>query len=247
MQRETARCNGIDIVYDGLGRGQSALLLHAGGERRRVWYPVMEYLDKKGLRSIACDQRGHGDSGGTTADGVIAFAADTALMVAHLRGCPVIVGASLGGFAAMLALADLKLQSDVAGLILVDVIPDPDPSRVCTYLAGEERQALGRSPLVSDILDRAEQFLGATASLHIPVLLVRSGKGSAITDEEVARLSMLVPQLQTTIVENAGHLIARDAPTELAELIAEFMQSDKVRARHIQWIGKYAHPIQAKS
>ncbi len=74
-------------------------------------------------------------------------------------------------------------------------------------------------------------MLAAVACFTIPVLLVRSGREAAITDEDVARLSLLVPQLQTAIVPDAGHLIARDAPLALAGLIADFVYSDSVRVR----------------
>lgn len=232
MKTETTSGDGIDIAYDQLGERPRALLLHAGGERRQVWHPVMRYLDEQGISSVTCDQRGHGDSGGSRTDGIVAYGADTARLVAHFGNRPVIVGASLGGFAAMLALVHEHVQSNVAGLVLVDVVPDPDPLRVRAYLSGEGRQDLGRSPLVDDILSRHVQMLTAVASLYIPVLLVRSGREAAITDEEVARLSLLVPQLQTAVIPDAGHLIARDAPLALASLIADFLRSGSVMARY---------------
>lgn len=233
METETTRDDGIDIVCDRLGDRPRALLLHAGGERRQVWHPVMEDLDRQGVASLACDQRGHGDSGGSRSDGILAYASDTARLVAHFGNCPVVVGASLGGFAAMLALADEKVEADVAGLVLVDVVPAPDPRRVRTYLSTGGRQALGRSPLVDDILSRDTQFLSAIAGLCLPVLLVRSGREAAITDEEVMRLSKLVPKLQSAIISEAGHLIARDAPLALAKLIADFVHSDSVTSRRV--------------
>jgi pimeloyl-ACP methyl ester carboxylesterase len=48
------------LYCDSLGHGQEILLLHAGGERRRVWHPVMGYLANHGCRCVAYDQRGHG-------------------------------------------------------------------------------------------------------------------------------------------------------------------------------------------
>ena len=223
-----------ELVCDSLGAGPHVLLLHAGGERRQVWHPVMNALDERGFRSLACDQRGHGASGGQTSDGVCAFAADAAVMIESLGGCPVVVGASLGGFAAMLALADASVQADVAGLILVDVVPAPDPQRVRDFLA-RGGHGLDRSPLVADILGRATQMGEAAAQLRLPLLLVRSGGDSGIDDAEVARLRLWAPQLQVTVIEEAGHLIARDAPTRLAAAIADFAQSDEVSDRRLSW------------
>ncbi|MCE3289817.1 MAG: alpha/beta fold hydrolase, partial [Caulobacter sp.] len=111
------------LRFDQLGAGPDMLLLHAGGERRTVWRPVMRQLAWQ-CRCTAYDQRGHGDSEGDRSAPVTVFGEDTVAMIAQLRA-PVVVGASLGGFAALLALD--QVERDVAGLVLVDVVPDPDP------------------------------------------------------------------------------------------------------------------------
>src|SRR5437868_12698546 len=87
------------LRYDGTGRGPDVLLLHAGGEDRRVWHPIMERLAVSGLSATAYDQRAHGESGGERAQPVTYHGQDTAAMIALLT-LPVVVGASLGGFAA---------------------------------------------------------------------------------------------------------------------------------------------------
>src|SRR2546426_647046 len=118
---------------DSLGHGPEALLLHAGGERRRVWHPVMDRLAARGCRCVAYDQRGHGDSGGDRRSSVTAFGEDTVAMISGLA-MPVMVGASLGGFSALFALSDPAVERKVAGLVLIDVVPDPDPERVRRFL-----------------------------------------------------------------------------------------------------------------
>ncbi|QNQ10857.1 alpha/beta fold hydrolase [Sphingomonas alpina] len=84
------------LRFDQLGSGPAALLLHAGGERRRVWHKIMEPLAQCGFLTVAYDQRGHGESGGSLDAPLTAFGADTAAMIEHLIS-PVVVGASLGG------------------------------------------------------------------------------------------------------------------------------------------------------
>ncbi|MEX1152787.1 alpha/beta fold hydrolase, partial [Parvibaculum sp.] len=232
MTTTTIDRGGVEIICESRGAGPQILLLHAGGERRQVWRPVMNELDERGFRSVACDQRGHGASGGQSSDGIGAYAADTVAMIERIGGCPLVVGASLGGMASMLALADASTQADVSGLILVDVVPTPDPMRVRAFLA-RGGHGLDRSPLVDDILGRAAQMGEAAARLRMPLLLVRAGGVGAIDDKEVARLKSWAPQLQTIVIEETGHLIARDAPGELAKAIADFAQSDDVRDRRI--------------
>src|SRR5262245_9131208 len=112
----------IELAGEARGAGSGVLLLHAGGETRAVWRPIMDSLAERGFRSMAFDQRGHGESGGSPLDGVSAYGDDARAMI-QLMHRPVVVGASLGGFALMLALQ--ALEGEVAGFVLVDVTPAP--------------------------------------------------------------------------------------------------------------------------
>lgn len=214
------------LCFDRLGHGSDLLLLHAGGERRRVWHPVMEVLARHGCRASAYDQRGHGDSireRGTLPE----YGADTVEMIAHLT-MPVVVGASLGGFAALFALADATVEAQVAGLVLVDVFPDPDPERTRRFLAP---LGMDTSPLVGDILGRADRLREITRGLSLPILAIRAGERAGITDGDAKRFLALAPHAEMATVPGAGHLIAREKPLELVALLAEFQRSDAVRAR----------------
>ncbi|WP_170181756.1 alpha/beta fold hydrolase [Phreatobacter stygius] len=202
-------------------------MLHAGGERRRVWHPVMEHLARHGCRAIAYDQRGHGDSIKGRAFALPAYGEDTIDMIARLT-MPVVVGASLGGFAALLALADAATEANVAGLVLVDVLPDPDPRRTLRFLAP---LGMDTSPLVADILGRRDQLRQITRRLSLPILAIRAGASAGIRDSDADRFLELAPQAQVASVAGAGHLIARDKPVELAALLADFQRSDAVRDR----------------
>ncbi|MEO1324559.1 MAG: alpha/beta fold hydrolase [Pseudomonadota bacterium] len=70
MNRVVTKSNEISLVATQHGEHPEVLLLHAGGERRHVWRPVQERLARSGINSIAYDQRGHGDSEGSIADGI---------------------------------------------------------------------------------------------------------------------------------------------------------------------------------
>ena len=87
------------------GAGPTVLLLHAGGEHRGVWAPVAERLTESGLRSVAYDLRGHGESSGR-ATTLRTVAADVIEMVDREPAPIVVTGASLGGYAALAALAE---------------------------------------------------------------------------------------------------------------------------------------------
>ena len=184
------------------GAGPTVLLLHAGGERRGVWAPVAARMARCGLRTVAYDQRGHGDSSGE-ATALRPLADDVIAMVAREPAPVVVVGASLGGFAAVAALADPATAQRVAGLVLVDVVPDPDPARVRSWLGANgllDRSA--GSPRTSS--DPGPELLGIVAASTVPILLVR-GTGSPMIDADVDRLRAARPVTR-------GHRAGRRAP-----------------------------------
>jgi pimeloyl-ACP methyl ester carboxylesterase len=210
-----------DVVLRGTvaGSGDTALLLHAGGESRRVWAPIAGSLAQRGVRTVAYDLRGHGDSGGhpTALEEV---AGDVAAMIRSESNPVAVVGASLGGLAAIAALGDRSVAAQVTGLMLVDVVPDPDPQRTRAWL--EERQLGDRaeysSELVEDILGRRQELLRIAAGLERPLALAWAGV-SPVADDDVDRLRAANPRVTVHRVPAAGHLVARDAPDELARII----------------------------
>lgn len=207
------------VLYgDEVGDGPTVLLLHAGGERRRVWAPVVDSLVADGLRCVAFDQRGHGDSDGTL-DALAPCAADVAALVDAEPGC-VIVGASLGGLAAVAALADPSTRAKVAGLVLVDVVPGLDADRVRGFLGAGGLLDRYRD-FVEDTLTQVPRLRQITAGLDLPILLVRGDLGSAVTDADAADLLDLAPHATVAPVPGAGHLVARDQPAALARILAD--------------------------
>ena len=101
------------------------LMLHGGAQTRHSWTRAARRLSAEGYRVTAMDARGHGDSDwDPEGDYDIHRMADDLEAIVASRFAdrrPVIVGASLGGLTAMLALGTGR---DVArALVLVDVTP----------------------------------------------------------------------------------------------------------------------------
>lgn len=98
------------------------LLLHGGGQTRHAWSDTARRLAEAGLRAVAVDHRGHGDSE-WAADGDYSFhaiAGDVAAILARLPAPAVLVGASLGGIASMLVAGEFAPER-VRAVVLVDV------------------------------------------------------------------------------------------------------------------------------
>ncbi|WP_020386831.1 alpha/beta fold hydrolase [Kribbella catacumbae] len=217
MPEVTLTRGDVQLRGTATGNGPTVLLLHAGGEDRSVWTPIAAILTKHQLRTLAFDLRGHGASTGQ-ANTLQPIADDVTAMIHNEPPPVIVVGASLGGLATIAALANPPTTQAVAGLILVDVVPNPDPARVRTWL--DDRGLRDhRTDLVEDILNHSHELLTTATKLDLPVLLVRGGPTSPLTDAEVHRFHALIPTLTITQIPTAGHLIAHDAPDQLAHII----------------------------
>ncbi len=117
---------GLPLAADAFGppAGPRVLLLHGGGQTRHAWGATGERLGAAGYRAVALDLRGHGESGWPE-DGdysIDAFADDLRRVAGQLGGRPVLVGASLGGLAALVAVTEAP-QVPARAIVLVDVGP----------------------------------------------------------------------------------------------------------------------------
>lgn len=103
------------------------VLLHGGGQTRHSWARAATALAAAGWTALTYDARGHGDSA-WDADGAYTidrYVADLDAVLTQVdEGTPAaLVGASLGGMTALMALARHPRLS--AGLVLVDITPRP--------------------------------------------------------------------------------------------------------------------------
>lgn len=105
--------------------GTPVLLLHGAGQTRASWRGAVEALGAAGFHAIAVDLRGHGGTS-PASDGDYRyerFADDVRGLVRLMPSEPFVVGASLGGLAALLALGEEPAVAARA-LVLVDIVPN---------------------------------------------------------------------------------------------------------------------------
>ncbi len=113
------------------------LLLHGAGQTRHSWRTTGCILAAAGWHAIALDLRGHGDSERSPAGRyrLDDFAADVIAVSRALPAPPVLVGASLGGLAALVAVA--RSGEQVPALVLVDIsvhVEQEGSSRVVRFM-----------------------------------------------------------------------------------------------------------------
>lgn len=117
-------------------RRATVVLAHGGGQTRHAWAATARQLARLGFATVAVDQRGHGDSEWSPAGAYALedFGADLARVAGVTGPRTVVVGASLGGLAALLSGLGAPLPgaapAAIAGLALVDIAPRMEPSGV---------------------------------------------------------------------------------------------------------------------
>jgi pimeloyl-ACP methyl ester carboxylesterase len=137
---EFTGADGNRLEADRFGHdGRPVLLLHGGGQTRHAWDATGERLAERGLQAWCVDQRGHGESA-WVAGGKYAFAdfardvvALSDQIAAQTGARPILIGASLGGIAAMLAEGMLQPGS-LEALVLVDITPRVDRGGVAKII-----------------------------------------------------------------------------------------------------------------
>ncbi len=107
------------------------VFLHGGGQTRHAWGNTAARMALGGAYVVTMDHRGHGDSDWPPAGDLGAgfdlatFAADVRAIAAWIGRPPAVVGASLGGLAALMAEGERGAGTPplLRALVLVDVAP----------------------------------------------------------------------------------------------------------------------------
>lgn len=123
--------------------GEPVLFFHGGGQTRHAWGGAGAALGERGWRATCVDMRGHGDSDRVAHYHATDFALDVRALAEAQARPPVIVGASLGGIAAMIANAGHGASPGTPAeisraLVLVDIAPRVNPqgvNRILDFMA----------------------------------------------------------------------------------------------------------------
>lgn len=148
----------VRIVADRFGdpRARAVVFLHGGGQTRRAWGRAAAAVAERGWQAVTVDLRGHGESDWSSEGDyrVVSFAGDVQELLRHVPPRPVLVGASLGGFTAMLLAGELS-PGAASAVVLVDIVPNMDPSgatRVHAFMADRVESGFGSLDEVADMI-----------------------------------------------------------------------------------------------
>ncbi|HTW10622.1 MAG TPA: alpha/beta fold hydrolase, partial [Acidimicrobiales bacterium] len=138
----------VTLTADGYGdpAAPPVVLLHGGGQTRHSWGTTARDLGSSGWHAVTVDLRGHGESDWSPDHryGLDKFATDLTRIVEYIGSPPVLIGASLGGNAALAALGHFPELA--LGLVLVDVSPFLQPagaSRIRDFMTARSAEGFG--------------------------------------------------------------------------------------------------------
>lgn len=227
----------LSVPAGAAGRDRPTVLFLGGfrsnmrGEKARH---LAQWCGQQGLGFVRLDYSGHGESGGTFADGTIGRWRDDALAVADemTQGPLIVIGSSMGAWIAVLTA--LARPERVAGLLGIAAAPDFTEDLIPARLgeAGwRELMSVGRFERPSayggelDILTsrlieeaRGHLVLRAPVALDVPLRLIH---GLADPDVPWAQSRRLLDAWQGTdaelvLVKDGDHRLSR--PADLARM-----------------------------
>ena len=178
----------------GISDDPPVLLVHGAQQSAQVWREVAAALVQAGRQVINLDLRGHGASD-MAPDGRYdfdVFVEDLRAVLAQLAARPVIVGATIGGWMAAVAIGEQGGHL-ASGLVLADAPPqiDADAARdigASSHLpqsgeAASRAHCDPRFPSAKDLQASAARIATACRDIALPMLYVR-GAFSKLTEAD---------------------------------------------------------------
>ena len=240
------------------------LLAHGGGQTRHAWKKAGDLIARTGRMAYAVDQRGHGDSQWVQ-DGAYQyedFAADARTLadtLAEQSGVrPVVVGASLGGMAALIANSRAPNDKEAfSALVLVDITPRIDSegvARIQGFMRAKLREGFGSIAEAADAVaaylphrpkPRSHEGLKKNLRLHPdgrwrwhwdPRFLEgnrRIGPGSGEVEQALVAAARRVT-IPTLLVRGASsELVGEEHAKDFLTLVPHARYVDVTGARHM--------------
>lgn len=220
---------GVTLKGDAFGSPDdpAVLLIHGGTQTRDMWDEVADALVKAGRYVIQVDLRGHGESE-WPADGRYefnAFVEDLRALLAQMASRPVIVAASLGGWAATAALGEEGAHL-AAGLVLVDSVPDMDFEAACRPESKTDVQPCF-DPVFTRTFDpeaAVARVTAAAAHIKMPVLFVRGAQSELSGSDEANRFLGYFENVEYAEIREAGQMVAAERADMFSATLLDFLE-----------------------
>jgi len=205
----------------------AVLLVHGGAQTRAIWDEVADALLKAGRYVIRIDLRGHGESEWPS-DGRYDFEAlvqDLRAVLAQMASRPVIVAASLGGWAATAAIGEEGAHL-AAGLVLIDSVPDIDLDTARPQLADIGGRPSFDPAFVETFDPESAVARVSQAARHIkmPVLFVRGAKSELSGADAANRFLGNFEDVEYAEIREAGQMVAAERADMFSATLLDFLE-----------------------
>lgn len=204
---------------------------------------VADEAERRGHAFLRFDFSGHGASGGRFEDGTVSQWRDEALLMIDrlVDGPMILVGASMGGWIAMLLA--LLLPARVVGVIGLAAAPDFTERRVWETLSASHRRALlrdghtvvpdraGRDFHISRRLiedGRRNALMGDRIDITCPVRLIQGQRDPEVPWDLAGQIASLIrsENVLVALIKDGDHQLSRPSDLRIlfgmiADLLAE--------------------------
>lgn len=210
-------------------RGPGVLLVHGWGSRGARFVDLGNALLSSGYQVVTFDGPGHGASSGRLSSGP-EFARAAGTVASAVGGVSAVVGHSLGGFAAALAIR-LGLRARRAVFIA--------PSANVNSYSAQFASLLGvRDPVMASMRTRLERRLGFTwrlmdiprfaGAMTVPLLVIHDQDDRDVRWDDGAAIARAWPGAELVTTTGLGHHRVVSDP-EVINCVVSFLRADTPR------------------
>ena len=199
------------------------------------------WAGEHGRACVRFDYSGHGESGGTFAEGTIGrwLEESVAVFEQFCAGPQVVIGSSMGGWMALLLAREITRRgiksASLAGLVLIAPAPDFTEALMWKGFAPEVREEIMSKgvwhrpsqygdpyPITRALIEEGRNHLLLDGSIEVgcPVRILQGAKDPDVPWQHAFRLAHRLPadDVVLTMIQDGDHRLSR--PQDIARIIA---------------------------
>lgn len=229
------------------------VLSHGGGQTRHSWGGTAQTLAQLGWYAICYDHRGHGESDWCNS-GVYPtdrFAQDQINIADALGQAPVLIGASLGGIAAMIAQGSHPQRQIFSAIVLVDITPNMSRDGAMEVLSFMRRDMEEGFASLEDAADAIARYTGRARRKDLSGLrknlrnqngrwfwhwdpgFVKERLGENNGPERLMQLCQNIEQPLMLIRGRESNLVTEERARDFLQAVPHARYADVANARHM--------------
>ena len=235
------------------GQGEEVLFIHGSGWNTHMWYKQRDYL-KSLMEVILVDLPGHGESPGDGCDSIEKYRDTVYGMIRELHiGRCYIAGHSMGG-AIALSLS-LAYPDIIKGIILIGtgarlrvlrqilegVVNDKENTvtNISGFAFSKKTSSVLKDQAINEMMKCSGEVIykdfsacnrfdvmDTVNSIRVPALIICGNDDTLTLQKYSLYLHEKINASRLTIIDDAGHMVMMEKPTEVNRAIEEFVKNN---------------------